>query len=612
MYPRVQAGQASWQRFTPIRSLPPSFPVAVVAAVLLTATALLSKESFWTLPPVWIARPVFFVLLLAIARRRIEVSLYGRSWLRWLTAVSWAALVAFFLLGASLQAQWSIIDDHEIIDALGPSGRLSLKGLYDLLATHREVGSPSSDWPRYRPGYYVLRFLECFLWGSEPALWYGCRFVLFIVAMALFWDLLWRWLGGLGASLLLLAALTYKFWSDIWTRLGPAETYAVVGVALYLHASDNIIRISRSSERARSWPRRLGFWALLTLGALIALGSKENFVILVPCTWLLTGWLLWRRQLGIFGWLSLLLVTATGLVIAAVVVLALRHTQLDVSQASVAPVDRLRLLLSVCDVFLHRWEGQVLMAGGLCLASLWYWAFLWKAVARPFLRRLASYSLLVSLVSGMVIASQFIFYNGDWPRGMRYDFPGLLVFPGLAGLEAWLLLTLLRVLGMGRLAREVICGALLAGLIGIVLLNGFALPGAVANNVASTRSFTQHLDTIVLRLQAEPTRPVVFVSHSAWDYEPILSLKRFLAARRVVNPIFLSMVSYGPEEHSDPLAIELTRRLDQLSLLGRWGTMTYPWTFEPLDRLPIDGRPFGIGFSGSPGKETESLGKIWP
>ena len=58
------------------------------------------------------------------------------------------------------------------------------------------------------------------------------------------------------------------------------------------------------------------------LGGVLAVGSKENLLVLVPLTWLLAGWLAWRRQLGLIGLLGTLCVTLVGLFIAGVVYLS--------------------------------------------------------------------------------------------------------------------------------------------------------------------------------------------------------------------------------------------------------------------------------------------------
>jgi hypothetical protein len=535
--------------------------------------------------------PVFFPWIeLHLLRHRRE---------RLVVGCIWSVLVTAILLGNNLQAEWSIIDDHEIVYTLGPQQQLSFGALVTLAATHREIGSPALGWTRYRPSYYLLRISECYLWGDHPTLWYLCRFVLFAISVAIFWKLVARWLGSLLACLLILATLTYPFWADIWSRLGPAEIYAVFGVALYLQGLCTLCL----------GKRRVAGWLLLTAGALVAMGSKENFLLLVPCTWLLAAWLWRRKRLGRLGATCTLLATAAGLFIGSIVFAKLKHSQVDVYQASVAPEDRFNLLKPALETFINRAEGTLLLWGGLVTLAITACAFLMRP-ARRRLRSMLTRGLLAAVGGELLFVSQYVFYNGDWPNERRYDFPGLLVYPFLGAVELWLLLGALRSLRISYASRQAVYGWALAGLAWVILDFGFPLIEQVSLNVRHTLWFSQALDRIVARLQAEPARPLVFVSHRAWDYEPVLSLKRFLYARRVRNPIFLRL-TYSPEDYEHPSGIAQAKELRELSEKGCYGSMPPPWTFQPLGELPEGRLPLGIGFSGPPGPQTESLGLIW-
>ncbi len=96
---------------------------------------------------------------------------------------TWAVLVTGFLLHDDLQAKWGIIDDHEIMAFLGPTGHLTPGDWLTSLQTHPEIAGLDLHIPRYRPAYYSLRLTECMLWGNNPHSWYGARLVLFWLAL---------------------------------------------------------------------------------------------------------------------------------------------------------------------------------------------------------------------------------------------------------------------------------------------------------------------------------------------------------------------------------------------------------------------------------------------
>lgn len=572
------------------------------AGGLVLATAALCLPDAAPESSLAIALVAFAVGLIPVVFPWLETHLLRHRRERLVVGFMWSLLVTTILIGKNLGAEWSIIDDHEIAVTLGPGQQLSFRALGSLLAAHREVGSPTLDWTRYRPSYYALRFFECYLWGDRPALWYLCRCVLFGVSAAIFGNLLARWLGSMLASLLALASLTYSFWADIFSRLGPAEIYAVVGVALFVQGLAALCSRKYVAVSA-SW------WLLLTAGALLAMGSKENFLLLLPCTWLLAASLWRRRQLRWFGGVCLLLITTYGLFIGLVVFAKLRHTQVDVYQASVAPQDRASLLKPAVETFVSRAEGELLIWGGAVTFAITLCAFLLRPANRR-LRSMLIRALLAAAGAILLFVSQYVFYNGDWPNDRRYDFPGLLVYPFLAGVELWLLLGALRSMRISSASRRAVYGWALAGLTWLILDQGFPLAEQVSHNVAQTLWFSNALDRLVRRLNAEPARPLVLISHRAWDYEPVLSLKRFLYARQIQNPIFLRL-TYSPADYEHPSGIAQAMELRELSEKGSCRTMAPPWTFHPLGELPAGRLPLGIGFSGPPGPETESLGLMW-
>ena len=223
--------------------------------------------------------------------------------------LGWSAMVAVMVFGPNLGARWWIIDDHEIFAAVGPQKSMSLADWATQLRDHTEFGSPGKKAVRYRPAYFLLRLTECLFWGKNPATWYAVRLAILAASVAMMWELFWQRLGSLNASLLLLALLTYPFWADVWCRLGPAEAYAVFGTAMYL-AGIAAVYSTVLPERPAKPSQPVLPWLQMTLGGLVAIGSKENFLVLLPATWIFGLWLWRRRQLGPVGLICVAVLTA--------------------------------------------------------------------------------------------------------------------------------------------------------------------------------------------------------------------------------------------------------------------------------------------------------------
>jgi hypothetical protein len=96
--------------------------------------------------------------------------------------VLWSRIIALLIVvliwaifSQLLAAKWGIIDDHENMERLGPSGRLGMRETPSGFVS--EVGQFGVS-PRYRPSADLLRLLETALSGGDPKLWYASRMAL--------------------------------------------------------------------------------------------------------------------------------------------------------------------------------------------------------------------------------------------------------------------------------------------------------------------------------------------------------------------------------------------------------------------------------------------------
>ncbi len=203
----------------------------------------------------------------------------SRAW-----RVAWPAIIALGMLGVIwavfgivLDAQWSVVEDFETMGWLGSDGRASLSEAPAILS-NTEIGA-YGVLARFRPTYYFLRVLETVAWGMNPTAWYGARLVLLGLAATLFWRITSPALGYLGSAILCLYGLTFGYWVDMVGRLGPSETYAVLGLPIYLVGVAHAFQ----DGYGRRWDRFVASSGIL-LGSLLCMGSKENFLLLLVPT----------------------------------------------------------------------------------------------------------------------------------------------------------------------------------------------------------------------------------------------------------------------------------------------------------------------------------------
>ena len=187
-------------------------------------------------------------------------------------------LVVVGLLGLyypNLEAQWGIIDDHEVFSYLGDDLELHMNEILPVLVKYTEIGNYGKT-TRYRPAYHFIRILESWLWGAKVHYWYFFRFLLLVTSVFLLWKSFQPFLGTIFGGLLTLMLISGSWMGNIFSRLGPSETYAFCGLSVYIYSSYKLFEHGGHRAIGIKW------WSIHTLACLVCIGSKENFLFMLP------------------------------------------------------------------------------------------------------------------------------------------------------------------------------------------------------------------------------------------------------------------------------------------------------------------------------------------
>ena len=491
-----------------------------------------------------------------------------------------------------LGAWWGPIDDHEMALYLAPSHTLDLPRAWAFFL-ETEAGHPGGS-NRFRPAYYAVRLLEAVLVGDHPEVFYAGRILMTVFTLTV---LAWM-LRGVVATVenLVLTGwvLTFPLWEDLTAHLGPAEMYAAVGLALYAVGADLLFR------RRRRRTSGAGAACLWLAGGVLASGAKENMLFLGLPTLLLLGLELWRgaRRPHVVG-AAVGMLAFMVFVAGAVVVGVTKHGTLYHQDA--APSHRLRILILGAE---HVWANSalwVVLPLAVCALGL---TFSRSPRVRRVLLHTTSRTGVALLLLGVLHLSQLVFYDGRWPSGPwccgRYDFPGVLAVPlALHAGYRWLL-------HMARLARiptPLLTAArstvTLVLLVGVVQLE-VPLRVAAEKTFKETHVFHEKLETLVRHCREQPDWPVVLSSHSALDYEWIVSLPRFMGLAGAQPRVFLNLHLAAGASSPSSLEHELVLSMER-------------WAREGLSPLVLPGRQFpgppcwGVRLRGAPGVCTPSV-----
>lgn len=330
----------------------------------------------------------------------IKSSKSTNTWLQRIVILVLSFGLALFVFSPSLFNALSPIDDHELVLHLQGKERLSVSQVIGLW--QRDLSSTG----RYRPVYNVLRPLELLVWGSHLNFWYLARICLFACSVYTCWFLLERILGAVLAGTISGWFFTLAFWADIIGRLGPSESYSLLGLLLWAWG---VIRLYYQQEKRDRWST-----LLLSVGCAISILSKENMIIMVVPT---LGMYVLNRQTSRQPFLSILPVLVSFFSSIFVILYLLRLS-------SVVGVDVYGNSLGVSRIGLLLVMLQSKTVIGLLIGSA---GFLWLArdVPSPIWKRYFAHLSWTWITAGTLFVSQFVFYNGQWPTNIRYDFPGL-------------------------------------------------------------------------------------------------------------------------------------------------------------------------------------------
>jgi hypothetical protein len=497
---------------------------------------------------------------------------------------SLSGVLAFYLIGRQIwAANWWLIDDHEIFSFLGNRDRLPLSELFHTLFTKTEVGTLDG---RFRPSYYLLRVLETCLWGTDVHLWYLTRTACFALFVASTWWLFIRlgrfWLG----TALMVPVLTLPFWSDVWARLGPSETYGAAATGLL------ILGLLALHSAEKNWQRNLSA-ATIVLATIVLIGSKETFIPIAaigPAALLFEAA---RRRLSIaVTAIAMTLICAAGLAVVGATWKVTSDMGGDIYANKIDGIGLLRAALLSRRELLFPLLCYVAAIGIMGLAakrsgksfSEWQRSTLWIA-------------MLFGYLSAVLVSQHIVYRAVAMPTGMRYDFPTVLFGPFAFAVLAWYVLHHIELNVSDRFA-DFASLALAIGVLGwyAPTLRSFAsspLPQAVEDNIKRTSAFFPTVQSIVSSARQSPQGPIILEAYGAGAYEPIYSMQAYLRALGASN---LIAVRFYPDAASNGALYDgLERRM--LSYQDNGNDV-----FQPLSK-GLESASYGcvsVGLNGSP------------
>jgi hypothetical protein len=518
--------------------------------------------------------------------KRLERCLFPRGeFLNFFVIACLSAALSFLLIGRQVcQANWGLIDDHEIFYFLGPDLHLPLTDVWNTLLAKTEVGSLQG---RFRPGYYAAKLIEASLWGGNVHLWYLARTIGFAIFLGSIWWLLRRFVGIWLSGALTAYISLLPLWAGIWSRLGPSEVYGAICIGIMLFG----IYFIFFSDTPRT--RNAGAIAL-TLATIALIGMKETFVPIAAgsaAVLILAGV---RKTLSP----SIIVILMLAIIAPLVVIVAIVSKQVfAIGMDYYAGAGEGRPLIHLVG---HGLLSAVKRTWWFCATPMLFFGILKIMRRKPPGGWMTASGMAVGAYGFLVAmyALQSALYRSEFPLNSRYDFPAMLLVPLSLCVLACYVFYLTRALVAERTTNYLQFATAAMLFLFLALdpagrVNGQALAAAVQANIETTNAFYDELQLVLRAAESSPPGPVILEAYGPGAYEPVFSLSSYLPALGARNRI---SVRLHPDEKSHGKAYD---DLEQtLARLERDGT----GAFTPL-KENLSGRPhdcISIGINGPP------------
>jgi hypothetical protein len=492
-------------------------------------------------------------------------------------------VISFSLTGRLIfQANWNLIEDHEVFYYLGPGLHLPLSDVWNTLLAKTEVGTLQG---RFRPSFYFIKMIETSLFGANVHLWYLANTIAFAIFLASIWWVLRRFLGGWLGGVMTAAIALLPLWSDVWSRLGPSEIGGAACVGIGIFAADAIL--FSDNPRARNFSA-----IVLALATITLIGLKETFIPLVAGTAAVFILARVRRRLSLplITVLAVLILACLGGLVFAVTK-ELHASGADYYGKSVGPWPTIGFgILGVFDALLRTWWLYVL--------PIVFFQILHLLPRKPFKDWISdsreavwAYCFLIAMY-----AAQCALYRSSFPYNTRYDFPAMLLVPFTCCILASEICRKAREHYPERTidyAQLTAAGFLFFALVIVHLGRTPPLVAAIQTNVKVTNVFYNELQRLVRAAKQSPDSAIILDAYGPVTYEPVFSLSYYLPALGVRNRI--SVRFHRDDKFTGTFYDGLQRTL---SLLQNGGTGAFTPLAESLAHasqgclsVGIDGPP---------------------
>ena len=478
----------------------------------------------------------------------------------------------FFFYGNIINFNFSIIDDHQIIQLIGSDNIFNYK---DLTENLKDTFSDIINSKIRSTLIFLYVPIETFIFGDNVHYYYIFRLIILTLFFVIIFNFSANFIGNFNAFIVTIIFLLSESIHDIISRIYVSEFIIILSLIFLLPLFFKFLKNYNESSI-----KNIGIEGSLVflISCIILIFSKESTLafILIPILLLINLVKEEKKNSAlIFSIIIIIIVFFYNIFLISNLLLNDKSTIAGV--VSLEFINLVKIFLKFCkyiiiNYFLHIF--LIIYIYYFCKYRLFNFNF-----------------ILITFINLILISYQFFIYNGNLPSNIRYDFILDLIF----FINSFLLFIFLgkNDFKLNNFKLINIFSVFLLIVLSFKVFTALDNKKDLLFKVNQLNYFHNKLNEVVRSVKLH-NEDILLNSYNVWDYELISSWYKFLRYKGIKNDIYLK-IEYSIEDMKNEVEKTFFKRLKDVSTLhdnkNIWTTNPeHDWGFKDISKFNFNNK----------------------
>ncbi|NCC71089.1 hypothetical protein EOM09_05910 [bacterium] len=429
-------------------------------------------------------------------------------------------IISFLFFGNTINSKMGIIDDHTYF----ASGVLSNPfTVWNNFINATEIKS-FGNIERFRIIYDLINNIETLIFRTNAIYWYLTNIFVFAFFTFTIFYLTSKNIQKPWSFLSAIYIISKPYFAYIFTRLGTAEVWTILGISIYSLGFNSLYHKSKNKHKYKEWKE----WLVMTIGSIICIGSKENFAFLGILFILMIFILKCRNKLSKISIIFSILLISINLFQITDIFISTQHQKIDFYKNSTNIKTRINETVSEVTT------KEIAPYTAVAISSTIIITFFYLINKRNKKIKNNKETFLIPLISIPILYIIFLFnlyiYNGTFYTSHRYAFPSVITIQLTYLIVFNFLLNLQNIFNFkfSKTTTKIIFLIICFFLLKKIYLTYKTCKTISIANVNVTNEFQNNLKEIIEKIKEHPDNIIIFSSYNPYDFELLDSSKIYL------------------------------------------------------------------------------------